>query len=110
MKNKLTAAILLCLCITAHAEFLTGNKLLQYMQGTEQEQAFALGYVAGSFDVGSGTNHCPPANITIKQVSDMTKLLLDRVPQHREKSADSFVSAILKTTWPCKQQQSGKQV
>ena len=65
MKSKL-CAVLLCTTITAHAEFLTGNKLLQLTQGSEQEQTFALGYVAGSFDAGMGTNHCPPSNVTTK--------------------------------------------
>lgn len=111
MKNKIIAVVLLSCVTTANAEFLSGNRLLQLMQGTETEHTFALGYVAGAFDVGMGVTHCPPQNVTVKQVLDMTKQLLERAPQYRENSADSFVVAATKAAWPCKpQQQPGKQV
>lgn len=102
--KKLVAVTIMCTALTAQAEFLSGNKLLQYMQGTELERGFALGYVAGAFDVGMNTNHCPPQQVTIQQVLDITKLVLEKLPQHRDKSADSFVSFALKQAWPCKQQ------
>lgn len=110
MKKAIAAALLVC-ATQANAEFITGNRLLQLMQGTETEQGFALGYVAGVFDVGVGVNHCAPANVTLRQVTDVVKLGLEKLALHRDKSADSLALVTLKAAWPCKpQQQSGKQV
>jgi len=77
---------------------------------SEVEKAMAFGYVAGSFDTGYGTIHCAPDNVTLKQVSDMVKNLIENTPAQRHRSADQFVSAALTASWPCKKQsQNGRE-
>lgn len=108
--KKLIISALFLFSINAHAEFISGNKLLQYMTSeSEVEKGFGFGYVAGVFDLGVGTTHCAPQSVTIKQISDMTKNALESLPQHRDKSADQFVNTILKTTWPCKNKSSSRE-
>lgn len=100
MKHLIPLAALLC--GTAHAEFVDGNTLLSQLTDTGPTYLAALGYVAGAADVGYGVAHCPPANVSLKQVADMVKQSLIALPAERAKSADTFVLATLSTTWPCK--------
>jgi hypothetical protein len=103
--RKLILSVCLLAALPAHAEFLTGNKLLQLIKSSaENERNFAFGYVAGAFDTGHGAVHCAPENVTVGQVTDMVKNLLETTPSQRHKSADQFVNAMLSTTWPCKKQ------
>jgi hypothetical protein len=103
--KKLILSLFLLFAIPAHAEFLTGNKLLQLIKSSvENERGFAFGYIAGAFDTGHGAVHCAPENVTVGQVTDMVKNLLETTPSQRHKSADQFVNAILSATWPCKKQ------
>lgn len=108
--KKLIFASLLLFSMNSHAEFLTGNKLLSIMTSTvETEKTFALGYIAGVFDLGYGTTHCAPENVTLKQVFDMTLKLLQNAPEHRDRSADQFITAVSGSTWPCKNKSSSKE-
>ena len=101
---KKLIAILLCVPCMAHAEFVSGNTLLDYMtsnNNTYVDRSVSLGYVMGVFDVGVNINHCPPSNVTTGQVSDVVKQYLQRNPSLRHKSADVLVMDVLKQTWPC---------
>lgn len=100
--KKLIITGLFLISTSASAEFLNGNKLLSLMNGTDSEQVQALMYVAGAADSGFGITTCPPEAVTLRQVYDITKKLLEKVPEHRHKAADSFVTTAMNIVWPCK--------
>ena len=102
--KKLIATVTIALSsVTAHAEFVDGNKLLSWLESADDtENALGIGYVAGVFDGLSSVLICAPSNVTLRQISDMTKQGLKAVPEARNKSADQFVSAIASSKWPCK--------
>jgi hypothetical protein len=101
---KAVAIALTMLATSAQAEFITGNDLLAYMNGTETQQSLAMGYVAGAFDAATGSRICPPPNVTLRQVRDMTRQALERLPAERLASADVFVVGVASNAWPCRQQ------
>lgn len=103
MKRLVIAALLVA--SSAHAEFWDGNKLLAKMNGEIVEQMQALGYVMGASDVGYGTNHCPPSNVTAGQMEDIVKRHLNNNPATRHFTADSIIYRALRNVFPC--QQSG---
>ena len=98
-----TAAIVLALLVAtpAQAEFYDGNMLLQRMNGDAIDQMAALGYVAGVWDAHMGVMICPPPNVMLNQVRDMTKALLVANPEHRHQPADRFVIAAGSKVFPC---------
>jgi hypothetical protein len=105
------AFVLLMLCGSAQAEFWTGNQLLAKMQDSSAgERMFALGYVSGVADALTGTITCPPLTVSVGQVNDMVRALLEANPGDRHKSADVFVFTAMKAQWPCKQQPKGNPV
>jgi hypothetical protein len=107
--NRLILTLSLALaCVSARAEFVTGNELLTRMNGDATARAFALAYVAGVHDSMRGIAHCSPESVTLGQVHDMTRQLLDRLPSDRHMSADQFVVAALTQAWPCEKPKSSR--
>jgi hypothetical protein len=101
MKKSLIA-LMLCTSVV-HAEFLDGNKLLSLMNtSSATQQINALSYIAGVSDSLQGVMACPPPNVKLGQIYDMTKKVLEETPSERHNSADSFVRFVLIQTWPCK--------
>lgn len=98
-----TAAIVLALLVAtpAQAEFYDGNRLLLKMNGDGPDQMAALGYIAGVWDSMMGVMICPPPNVMLNQVRDMTKALLVGHPEYRHQGADRFVIAAGAQTFPC---------
>ena len=96
-------AILLCVPMFAHAEFWTGNNLLQNMKGTNMDQIQAYGYVMGVFDTAAGVDHCGQSagNVTVGQINDIAKQYLEQNPSLRHFAADLLVRAAFGRTWPC---------
>ena len=88
------------------AEFWSGNYLLSQINGSPSDRLAAIGYVTGAADAITRVHTCPPAGVTAGQIFDMTKMLLEAMPEHRHQSADAFVRTAMETRWPCKQQQS----
>lgn len=109
MKTTL-AAIALASATSAHAEFFSGNDLLEALNGNEVRHALALGYIAGAFDAATGTKICPPANVKLSQVRDMTRRALEMLPAERHASADIFVVSVTANAWPCKPQKRGSDI
>jgi hypothetical protein len=86
----------------AHAEFYSGNELLNKMESSAlADRMAALGYVMGASDSYRGTLHCSPNTLTAGQVHDMVKKHLTDAPAIRHYSADSIISNLLKEIWPC---------
>lgn len=103
------AALILALAASsAQAQFIDGNELYERMQATGPKLLNAQGYVMGVADAELGTLWCPPPNVTVRQVFDITKQFLEAVPEKRHESASAFVMAAVRVTWPCKPKQDAK--
>lgn len=103
MKKFIAASVIVLASVSAHAEFVTGNKLLAWLESSEEtDAAIGMGYVTGVFDTLSGVVVCAPTDVSVRQIVDMTKRALLVVPEARNKSADQFVSAAMKAKWPCR--------
>ena len=103
--------LMLLLCGSAHAEFYTGNDLLQRINSESLgERAAAIGYIMGVADSGHGVNYCPPEHVTSGQLRDMVRNYLTNLPAVRHLSADSLVTHVLKSQWPCAARTPGRQL
>lgn len=96
-------------CASAHAQsssiLYSGQDL--YTRITSNP-ALANGYIAGVHDAQSGVTICiPPNMVTLGQMSDMVKQMLERTPSERHLPADIFVQAALEQRWPCKKKGGG---
>jgi len=100
MKTRVALAALL-IAGSAHAEFISGNKLFDHLNGEASDRIYAMGYIVGVFDTGRGVVHCPPSGVTVGQVRDMVHNFLRSNPQDRNFSGDSIVNHVLKNVWPC---------
>lgn len=98
---KLLPTILLTLSLSAHAEFVDGNKLHSWLNGEDAEQLIGKGYVAGVFDAFHGLDHCAPENVTLGQVTEMTGIALRTNPATRHQEASLLVLVMLERYWPC---------
>lgn len=106
--KKITVATICCLAMVAHADFLSGNDLLEKM--TDKGMAarmVALGYVVGVSDASYTYAHCMPKDVSSKQANDVVLQLLERNPSMRHYSAESLVVKALSETWPCKKSDKG---
>jgi hypothetical protein len=101
MKKLILLAALLA--GTAHAQFMSGNELLDRLNdpGTAKPMV-ALGYVMGVLDAHYNTEICPPEQVQIGQASDVIKQWLQNNPDKRHLPAAIIVRVILRQTWPCK--------
>ena len=105
MKKLLIATALLC--GTAHSQSVMYSGQDLYTRLTTNPP-IANGYIAGVHDSQSGITICvPPNTVTLGQMSDMVKQLLERAPSERHLSADIFVQAALSDRWPCKKKGGG---
>lgn len=101
MKRLAAALVLLLVPLAPRAEFFSGNDLLERLVGDAAARRMGVGYVAGVFDAGFGTAHCPPPNATLGQVVDMVRASVEALPAERHRPADLFVTLTLKQAWPC---------
>lgn len=101
---KTLAAIILITCTSAHAGYVTGNKLDSMLKGQTTENAIGSGYVLGVFDAYYKVGHCAPDTVTITQVIDMTKIMLKASPEKRNEPADLLILDMLERYWPCPKQ------
>jgi hypothetical protein len=99
--KKLILAALMVVSISAHAEFMSGNDLLQYINGDGSDVSFANGYIAGIADTQANENICLPGSVALKQVRDMVAQTLMLNPTKRHLSADLFVVKSLSDAFPC---------
>ena len=115
MKRALTAAALVALCATAHANFKDGNRLLADLNNssgsaTQILPALGLGYIMGVADAYGGITHCAPENVTAGQIRDMVRNFLENTPAIRHLPANDIVGHVLKSAWPCAERKKGQGV
>lgn len=98
------AALVLALAAawpTAHAEFYSGNELLQRMRA-DVHSVIVLGYIAGVVDAQRGFLACPPADVSLGQLYEMLRNHLERNAHQRHFSGDVLIAGMTSTIWPCK--------
>ena len=100
MQKLVISVALLCGTAQGQSVMYSGQDL--YTRLTSNPP-IANGYIAGVHDSQSGITICvPPNTVTLGQMSDMVKLLLERAPSERHLPADIFIQAALSDRWPCK--------
>lgn len=98
-KLMLTAALI---CGPAHAEFMTGNELLnRFNTESYADQGFAMGFVAGVADAMDNILLCMPEGATVGQARDIAIRYLRNNPQSRHRGASALVVDALSGAWPC---------
>jgi hypothetical protein len=103
--KKLLVGLLMVPAV-AHAQFYTGNILLQKMNSAElHERALAMGYVLGVSDMAQNKEHCSPQSVTSGQTRDVVKQYLEQNPANRDLVADLLVRVSLAIAWPCPKKQ-----
>lgn len=100
MKSIIALAIALS-ATAAQAQFRDGNKLLSEMNSTNGERPYAIGYVIGVADAYNRIAFCPPGNVTVGQLFDMTKQFLESAPSQRHRAADMIMADLFGKAWPC---------
>lgn len=86
----------------AHAQFWSGNMLLQRLQSTDaSERILATGYIMGVSDTQQQVGHCSGAHVTVGQTRDVVKLYLEQNPSVRDMSADLLAAIALGLAFPC---------
>lgn len=95
----------------AHAEFYSGNELLQRLQSDSNiEKAVALGFVGGVSDAWDRILFCPPEGATVGQARDIALRYLVINPAKRHNAAAGLVADALMEAWPCQQQKKGSRL
>lgn len=101
--KRLIAAYAAFLTMGAQAHFIDGNQLLANIESqTPAERTFAIGFVTGVVDAAQNEIVCVPDRVTIKQVVDISKTLLQQNPSIRHKPAAYIVLKAISDVWPCK--------
>lgn len=101
MKAIKTFIAALAVCGSAHAEFYSGNDLLDRLNGNEYQKLLGMGYIAGVSDALQRLVICVPESVTLGQIRDMIKSHLETNVANRHYSADSLISNHLIKVWPC---------
>ena len=101
------AIIIMLAASSAHAQFMDGNDLYDRMNSTGVKLVSAQGYIMAVADSELGVEWCPPSNVTLRQVFDLTKRMLETLPDKRHENASYFVSASIRNAWPCPKQKKG---
>ena len=97
------AAAAAFIAMSAQAHFIDGNQLLANIESqTPAERTFAIGFITGTVDAAQNEIVCVPNGVTIKQVVDISKALLQKNPSIRHKEAAYIVLKAVSDVWPCK--------
>ena len=102
MKYALLLSALLAL--PTQAQMFSGNKLMDAFNKSETSNidwGFTRGYVAGVYDANANVSFCAPGNVSLGQVTDMTKNYLENNPAVRHLPADAIILYMLDKSWPC---------
>lgn len=106
--KRLITTMLLCAATVAHADFITGNKLMEYYREDHYfSKGFVMGYVAGVYDAGASITHCPPSTVTLGQVNDLARRHLEDNPAIRSEFASIILVRLFRQTWPCAKKGTG---
>jgi hypothetical protein len=107
MKKLLILSALICSAAQAQQSSVLFSGQELYTRLTSMP-VWAYGYISGVADSQSGVTICiPPNTVTVGQMGDMVKQMLERVPSERHLPADAFIQAALSSRWPCAKKGGG---
>ena len=102
-------AALLSMCTPTFA-IPTGNKLLTACEAAEgtEDRGVCKGYIMGVIDQGDDVFFCIPAGkgITYRQAADMALKTLRDVPSIRNEPANTIITAVMMSAFPCAETKS----
>lgn len=96
LAKALVAAVLFS---SPHANALTGNELLEKINGTNSQQIFAMGYISGTLD--NAMEICVPDGVTNIQAVDVVRNYLVKMPHNRHLPAGMLVRISVVPSWLC---------
>lgn len=114
MKGIMLTALLALIPLQVHAEFLSGNDLVQYMREADKANASHpqtsyydvgnyMGFVAGVFDAYSTARIiCPSPGVTRGQAVEIVSLYLKSNPTKWNLSAVLLVRNAFTSAFPCR--------
>lgn len=109
--KRIASALLLVASLSANAEFMSGNKLLDALNMEPGiQRGAAMGYIMGISDMGWGFTHCTPGSVTLGQILDLVRNHLTASPEIRHRTGDILVTQVLGATWPCQKKQKGQEL
>jgi hypothetical protein len=101
MNIKTWVAAALMIPSIASAQFMDGNKLMNYLGSDSHiERIHGMGYVIGVHDVYDDTI-CLARGVTTQQASDIVLKFLRENPSKRNLAADILVLVALGKDFPC---------
>jgi hypothetical protein len=107
MKKLLILSALICSAAQAQQSSVLFSGQELYTRLTSMP-VWAYGHISGVADSQSGVTICiPPNTVTVGQMGDMVKQMLERVPSERHLPADAFIQAALSSRWPCAKKGGG---
>jgi hypothetical protein len=104
MKKLILTTCLTLLLSTANAQYVNGNQLHADMTGSNNDRAFALGFVAGVVDAFDQDLFCTPQGANLGQLRDVVTQFLVRNPKERHRNAAAIVAIALVIDYPCKKE------
>lgn len=101
--------LLLALALPAHAQYMSGNDLLERLNDNDSavKRSVALGYILGVADGLDGQEVCVQRSVQAGQVRDVVHQWLRDNPALRHLPAAAIVAGSLSRVWPC---QTGKKL
>lgn len=105
--HRYAVAMFLIFPLAAHAQFVSGNQLLDLCR---TDPTAAAGYVAGAVDTIQTVqdnklvekNICIRANVTIGQMVDLVCAYARAHPEFRDFAGSAQVAAAMSITFPCR--------
>ena len=106
MKKLITSLFFCAFSITANANLLTGNALLEILNEKDPEKSgFSHGFIAGIADAGLGVVWCPKPDTTLEQVITLVHAVVSTANDSDSKPASDYVLYALNRAYPCKPKQ-----
>jgi hypothetical protein len=100
--KRLLIALTAALAFSAQAQYINGNMLHSYFQGTVSDRQFALGYVGGVVDALDDELFCIPSKANLGQLRDIVQQFLTNNPSVRQQHGAALVAVALMEVFPCK--------
>lgn len=105
--TALVAAAALGTCMNANADYYwKGGVLLQHLQEQSQgvpsfDVALTLGYVSGVVDTLQNVIVCEPAQVSLRDTTDIIRTYLENHPETGSEPANRAIADALSARWPC---------
>ena len=108
MHARFLIPLLFALSAPAHAAFMTGTQLKQYLDEARNNSSFkgmtvGMGYVAGVYDMVDRTHVCITQELSARTAMEIVHTYLSTHRSELEQPASGLVVKALSEEFPCKQ-------